>query len=73
MSVCYLDNADWFPGQVEAGVEQEGEDEGERSVPAQRKHKRAAMRADRWQDETLNSWKQLTYFTNITPRLKYSN
>lgn len=54
MSVCYLDDADWFPGQVEAGVEQEGEDEGERSVPAERKHKRAAMRTERRQGETLN-------------------
>lgn len=46
MSVCYLDNANGFPGEVEAGVEQEGEDEGESSVPAERRHKRAALRAE---------------------------
>lgn len=40
----YLDDADGLPGEVEAGVEQEGEDEGERSVPAQRKHKGVALR-----------------------------
>lgn len=46
MSVCYLDNANGFPGEVEAGVEQEGEDEGESSVPAERRHKRAALSAE---------------------------
>ncbi|KAG7239124.1 hypothetical protein INR49_030004 [Caranx melampygus] len=28
MIICYLDNANGFPGEVEAGVEQEGEEEG---------------------------------------------
>ncbi len=37
VSTCYLDDADGFPGEVEAGVEQEGEDECESSVPAERK------------------------------------
>lgn len=31
----YLDDADGLPGKVEAGVEQEGEDQGEGLVPAQ--------------------------------------
>lgn len=53
MSKCYLDNADGFPGEVEAGIEQEGEDEGESSVPAERKHKREALRA-RVRDQTTN-------------------
>lgn len=35
--VRYLDNADWLPGKVEAGVQQEGEDQGEGLVPAQTK------------------------------------
>lgn len=42
--VCYLHDADGFPGQVEAGVQQEGEGEGESFVPAGRKHKGAALR-----------------------------
>lgn len=38
--VCtYLYNTDGLPGQVEAGVEQEGEDKGECSVPTHRRHK----------------------------------
>lgn len=37
--VCYLDDTDGLPRQVEAGVEQEGEDKGECSVPAHRRHK----------------------------------
>ena len=40
----YLDDADWLPGEVEAGVEQEGEDEGEGSVPAHRGPQGAAVR-----------------------------
>lgn len=43
--MSYLDDADGLPGEVEAGVEQEGEDEGESSVPARRGHERAALRA----------------------------
>lgn len=35
--MCYLDNANRFPGQVEASVEQKGEDQGESSVPAEKK------------------------------------
>lgn len=46
MSMCYLDDANGFPWEVEAGVEQEGEDERESSVPAERKHKRAALSAE---------------------------
>jgi len=38
MSTRYLDDADGFPGEVEAGVKQEGEQESESSVPAERKH-----------------------------------
>lgn len=44
--ICYLDYADRFPGEVKAGVEQEGEDEGESSVPAEGRHKRAALRPE---------------------------
>lgn len=43
MIVFYLDDANRFPGEMEAGIEQEGEDEGERSVPAERRHKEASM------------------------------
>ena len=32
----HLNDADGFPGEVEAGVEQESEDEGESSVPERR-------------------------------------
>lgn len=40
LNVCiYLYNTDGLPGQVEAGVEQEGEDKGECSVPTHRRHK----------------------------------
>lgn len=46
MTVCYLDDANGFPGEVEAGVEQEGKGEGESSVPAERKHKRAELRTE---------------------------
>lgn len=35
--VRYLDDADGLPGKVEAGVQQEGEDQGEGLVPAQTK------------------------------------
>lgn len=42
----YLHDADGLPGEVEAGVEQEGEDEGESPVPAQRRQQRAVLRAD---------------------------
>ena len=44
--VCYLDDANGFPGEVEAGIEQKGEDKGEGSVPADRKHKRKVMRIE---------------------------
>lgn len=42
--ICYLDNANGFPGEVEAGVEEEGEEEGKSFVPAEWKHKREALR-----------------------------
>lgn len=44
----YLDDADGLPGKVEAGVEQEGEDQGEGLVPAQTRDRqpRAAMSTD---------------------------
>lgn len=41
--VRYLDDADGLPGEMKAGVEEECEHEGERSVPAQRRHKRATL------------------------------
>lgn len=41
----YLDNADGLPGKVEAGVEQEGEDQGEGLVPAQTE---TDSRVQRW-------------------------
>lgn len=44
--VRYLHDADGLPREVEAGVEQEGEDEGESPVPAQRRQQRAVLRAD---------------------------
>lgn len=72
MSVCYLDDADWFPGQVEAGVEQEGEDEGERSVPAERKHKRAAMRTERRQDQHVSSKLELNHSSHISRTLHHA-
>lgn len=65
MSVCYLDNANGFPGQVEAGVEQEGEAEGESSVPAETRHKRAALRTERPENkskQTLNLWTETSMF-----------
>lgn len=33
--ICYLDNANGFPGEVEAGVEEEGEEEGKSFVPVE--------------------------------------
>lgn len=41
--VRYLDDADGLPGEMKAGVEEECEHEGECSVPAQRRHKRATL------------------------------
>lgn len=41
--VRYLDDADGLPGEMKAGVEEECEDEGECSVPAQRRHQRATL------------------------------
>lgn len=46
MSICYLDDANGFPGEVEAGIEQEGEDKCESSVPADRKQKMEAMKRE---------------------------
>lgn len=45
-TISYLDDTNWFPGQVETGVEQEGQDEGESSVPAGRAHRKAALRTE---------------------------
>ena len=35
----HLDDADGFPGEMVAGIEEKGEEEGETSVPAQRVEK----------------------------------
>ena len=58
LCVCYLDDTDGLPGQVEAGVEQEGEDKGKRSVPAHTTHKGAVLSTRHCQNFIYKEFRQ---------------
>jgi hypothetical protein len=70
--VYHLDDADGFPGEMVAGIEEKGEEEGETSVPAQRvERKRAHSNVVQSKNHAINTTSPLSKHTHFLDSLLY--